>query len=108
MQFRAREVHFKSDIRTKRITGLEILLNVLGLILIAIGQFMIYYFEKQNFITPEGLHVTGSKPYLFQGIPIFAAGMIILFSTLYLYKRFIPQQIITEPEVGNTQTVFLH
>jgi hypothetical protein len=108
VQFRAREVHLKNDNKTKRITGLEILLNALGLILAAIGQIMIYYFEKQDYITPDGLHVIGSKPYLFQGIAIFAAGMIILFSTIYLYNRFIPQQVIKEPEMGNTQTVSLH
>ena len=83
-------------------------MNALALVLTAIGEFMVYYTEKQNFTAPEGLHVTATKPYLFQGIPIFAAGTIILFSTLYLYNRFIPQQIITEPEIGNTQTVSLH
>ena len=108
MQFRVSEVHFKNDKKTVRITGLQISLNALGFVLIAMGEFMVYYTEKQNFTTPEGLHVTATKPYLFQGIPIFIAGTIILLSTLYLYKRFIPQQIITEPEVVNTQTVSLH
>ena len=108
MQARTREVHFKSDVKTKSMIRSELLFNVLGVILIAIGVLLIYYPENQTVITPEGHTATFSvQPYFFQGIAIFVAGAIILASTFYLYNRFILDQVIKEPEMGNTQTVSL-
>jgi fatty acid desaturase len=94
MQFRAREVSFKRDDKTKIYISLAFLLNILGLTLTAIGEFLVFSFKNPSLA--------------FQGIAIMLVGGIILASTFYLYNRFIPQQVITVPEMGNTQTVSLH
>lgn len=99
--FREREVNFKKDKKTKSITALGLLLNILGLTLTAIGEFLLFSLEDRLLISPEGDYAT----FAFQGFAVMLVGGIILASTFYLYKRFIPQLVIWEPEMGNTQTV---
>ena len=85
---------FKNDIRTKRLTGIELLTNTTGLTLLGAGFFMVTYRQRFGI---DGITPTYTLyPYLFEGFGSLIVGFLVFGLSIYLYQRFLPMQVMEE------------
>lgn len=95
--FRTYKGHFKTDGKTKRLLRLELISNSSALTILGTGFFLTLFSETRSFITHEGHASTYIiHPYQLQGLGVLIVGATIFFLTYYLYKRFIPEQVIED------------
>jgi flagellar biosynthesis protein FlhB len=89
----------KKDRKAKVLFSVEIFPNVLGYILMAIGIYLMSFYQPQTIWDPQGSHEFMIHQYQSQGFYLFFAGIGLELLAFALYYYLLPKQVIEQQNV---------